>query len=177
MEWYYSNDAEQQLGPVDDDTIKSLVSSGKIERGTMVWREGMEEWKQIEETEFSELLPATPSQPPSQQTDSVRVNTRVYPSVPPRSPHMSLLSLLGAGLAQIIFGKIWMGVTFVIFQNILMISVISFALDYNIAGAVVMYILALAATAASVTDGYMTANALKLGQWVGTWQFFPKKKG
>ncbi len=59
MEWYYSS-GEQQLGPVDDDTIKELASSGKINRTTMVWCEGMEDWKQAGETQLVKLFPIEP---------------------------------------------------------------------------------------------------------------------
>ena len=37
--------AGQQAGPVDDAQLAALVSSGKILNDTLVWREGMDNWR------------------------------------------------------------------------------------------------------------------------------------
>ena len=44
MNWYYV-DAGQQAGPVDDAQLEALLRSGKINPGTLVWREGMANWQ------------------------------------------------------------------------------------------------------------------------------------
>jgi hypothetical protein len=43
MKWFYSLDG-QQNGPVSDDQLDELLRSGKINRDTHVWREGMTDW-------------------------------------------------------------------------------------------------------------------------------------
>jgi hypothetical protein len=44
MGWYYV-DGGQQAGPVDDAQLAALASSGKILSDTLVWREGMDNWR------------------------------------------------------------------------------------------------------------------------------------
>lgn len=43
MNWYYAR-GEQRMGPVDDEQILSLASTGQITAQTLVWREGMADW-------------------------------------------------------------------------------------------------------------------------------------
>jgi hypothetical protein len=40
MKWYYV-EAGQQAGPVDDELLAALVTSGKIQPDTLIWREGI----------------------------------------------------------------------------------------------------------------------------------------
>lgn len=42
--WYYEHDG-QQVGPVEDETFESLVETDVITDGTLVWRDGMEDWQ------------------------------------------------------------------------------------------------------------------------------------
>ncbi len=44
MEWYYSFNG-QQTGPVADPELEQLVAAGVILPDTLVWHEGMAEWK------------------------------------------------------------------------------------------------------------------------------------
>lgn len=44
MKWSYKQDA-QQLGPVDKEELLRLVDEKVINRRTLVWREGMADWK------------------------------------------------------------------------------------------------------------------------------------
>lgn len=44
MQWYYAEQG-QQRGPVDDDALAALVTSGAVGDGTLVWREGMTNWQ------------------------------------------------------------------------------------------------------------------------------------
>jgi uncharacterized membrane protein len=52
MNWYYV-EAGQQAGPVDDELLVSLVTSGKIQPDTLVWHEGMTAW-----TPYREIVAA-----------------------------------------------------------------------------------------------------------------------
>ena len=55
--WYY-NLNNQQNGPVDEDTIKSLIGSGAVTAQTLVWRAGMERWMPLPQTPLAALIPA-----------------------------------------------------------------------------------------------------------------------
>lgn len=44
MSWYYQKGSEQ-AGPVDAAEITKLVGSGEIKEETLVWKEGMDNWK------------------------------------------------------------------------------------------------------------------------------------
>jgi len=50
-QWYYAADG-QQAGPVEETELKNLSSQGKIKPDTLVWKEGMADWKP-----FSEIFP------------------------------------------------------------------------------------------------------------------------
>lgn len=43
MNWYYAR-GEERMGPVGDDEIAALASTGQINAQTLVWREGMADW-------------------------------------------------------------------------------------------------------------------------------------
>ena len=44
MAWYYANQG-QQAGPVDDASFDNLVRQGVVRDDSLVWKEGMAEWK------------------------------------------------------------------------------------------------------------------------------------
>jgi Interferon-induced transmembrane protein/GYF domain 2 len=62
MDWYYSKN-NQQLGPVSQETLLSLYSSGEVSASDLVWNETMSEgWKPIGQlAEFSSAAPAAPA--------------------------------------------------------------------------------------------------------------------
>ncbi len=46
--WYYSEN-NQQLGPVSEDDLKQKARSGGLKPTTLVWKDGMGDWKPIAE--------------------------------------------------------------------------------------------------------------------------------
>jgi len=46
MTWYYHLGGQQQ-GPISDAELANLLQSGKINRNTPVWREGMADWQPL----------------------------------------------------------------------------------------------------------------------------------
>ena len=46
MNWYYA-DGKRKVGPISEEELKSLVKSKKINMETMVWRQGMKDWKEL----------------------------------------------------------------------------------------------------------------------------------
>ena len=61
--WYYTQN-NQQLGPVDEATIKGLIASGAINAGTMVWTAGMPSWMPIAQSALSGLVAGLPPAAP-----------------------------------------------------------------------------------------------------------------
>jgi uncharacterized RDD family membrane protein YckC len=58
MNWYYVN-AGQSVGPLSDADFETLASTGTIQPGTMVWREGMANWQPYSEIKAAESAPPT----------------------------------------------------------------------------------------------------------------------
>lgn len=48
MKWYYAKDG-QQMGPIEESELSSLVASRTIGATTLVWREGMPQWQPYQE--------------------------------------------------------------------------------------------------------------------------------
>lgn len=54
IEWYYAID-NQKTGPVKEGTIKQLIAAGTVTAMTRVWREGMQGWAKLSDTELKSL--------------------------------------------------------------------------------------------------------------------------
>jgi hypothetical protein len=76
MSWYYTS-AGVQLGPVPEETLRSLAASGRLLASDMVWKEGMPAWQPA--GSVPGLLPAAPGGPPPFQQPYA-----VAPPLPPR---------------------------------------------------------------------------------------------
>jgi hypothetical protein len=50
-QWHYASDGERR-GPVTSSEMSSLISSGQVTRTTLVWSEGMGDWKQAAQTDL-----------------------------------------------------------------------------------------------------------------------------
>jgi len=59
--WYYVLNNKQN-GPTDEAGIKSLLDAGTIVPTTLVWQEGMADWKSLSQTQLAYLItpPAAP---------------------------------------------------------------------------------------------------------------------
>ena len=86
--WYYEFN-QQPAGPVDEGTIAELLRNGTINALTLVWRDGMADWKHLGETELSSLTraaaaPSMPASPASAFTSSyTSAPTPSYSAVTP----------------------------------------------------------------------------------------------
>ena len=58
MNWYYV-DAGQQAGPVDDTQMEELARAGKVQDDTLVWYEGMDNWRPYGQVKASSPMPQT----------------------------------------------------------------------------------------------------------------------
>lgn len=65
MSWYYAQDG-QQTGPVSEEQLMQLVSSGRIVPATLVWRAGMADWLPLGELrpELASLAMKAPAAQP-----------------------------------------------------------------------------------------------------------------
>ena len=61
--WYYTVN-NQPVGPVDEENLKQLLASQSINTNTLVWKEGMAEWKPLGQTELAKLTGGVPMVPP-----------------------------------------------------------------------------------------------------------------
>ena len=99
-----------------------------------------------------------------------RDDSKIYPSNPPRSPHLAWLNLLGPGLAQVVYGKTGLGVAAIVLTNM-----ISFFIYFSIPLLTTFCGIAyLGLLITSIVDGYRTAVALRNGLAVGKWKLFPR---
>lgn len=64
MLWYYVSEGKQQ-GPVSDEVLLTLLHEGKIDRTTMIWREGMPDWQPLAVAQPTAPPPPPPSALPA----------------------------------------------------------------------------------------------------------------
>ena len=62
--WYYTVN-NQPVGPIEEAKLSKLLASHTINANTLVWKEGMAEWKPLAQTELSKLLSGMPVPPPT----------------------------------------------------------------------------------------------------------------
>lgn len=53
--WYYASD-EERKGPVTEHAIQSLYAMKQVSADTLVWQDGMTDWKPLSETELAAVL-------------------------------------------------------------------------------------------------------------------------
>ena len=58
MEWFYASGSDQK-GPVEQVELDRLVQTGVITRSTLVWREGMTDWKPYDEVAGAAAMPSS----------------------------------------------------------------------------------------------------------------------
>jgi hypothetical protein len=61
MEWYYLVNGEK-IGPVEETVIVEMIKSGKLDRKTLVWKQGMSGWTKAEDC-LLQYFKAPPSLP------------------------------------------------------------------------------------------------------------------
>jgi len=175
MEWYYAGQNNDEVGPVGEAEIEAQIKTGAITRDTQVWRDGMQDWVPAGNSDLASLFPSTPPprrptpppraaaavQQPGASTDAssfTRDASKVYPSNPPKSPHLCWLNLIYPGIAQITLGQTAKGVAY---------------MGGFIVGFFVFLIPGLVIWIASLPDAFMVGKVLRSGRPVGKWQFFP----
>ena len=75
--WYYHKD-NRGFGPVEEADIRGLLERNEIAADTLVWRDGLSDWTEAQNTELSLSSDAVLSQPP---VSIVRPSRREYSKV------------------------------------------------------------------------------------------------
>ena len=58
---YYVVEDGKQTGPFDMETLKKKIEDGSLKKESLVWKDGMSEWKKAEEVEeINKLFPNIP---------------------------------------------------------------------------------------------------------------------
>ena len=103
-DWFYGKDSTQH-GPVSEQEIRNLISSGQIDINTIIWREGMTDWLPMKDVaEFQALSNSgTPTQGSQPYTTPTVSNTAAPVHHAPVAPTdaLSIVSLVCGILALI----------------------------------------------------------------------------
>lgn len=100
--WYYQQGTERK-GPVDEATIRSLISGGVISIDTLVWTEGMPGWVALQQTSLAAGMPVPPPSPAAFQT-AANANAK------DRVAYVLLAVLLGCGIHNLYAGYTTKGI-------------------------------------------------------------------
>jgi TM2 domain-containing membrane protein YozV len=60
--WYYEQNGNR-IGPVDEGTMRQLISDRTISIDTLVWTNGMANWTPLQQTQLAAGLPVPPPMP------------------------------------------------------------------------------------------------------------------
>ncbi|KWS06058.1 Type IV pilin PilA [Lysobacter capsici AZ78] len=95
--WYYHDPAQGRVGPIDADALRGHFREGRIQRDTLLWREGLREWQPLERLSAElgldgDLLSSTPRAPappplPPGANDAPAYSAPAYSAAPgPNGP-------------------------------------------------------------------------------------------
>lgn len=118
--WYYVRN-NQRIGPVDENTIISLIQNGTILRETLVWKQGMNDWQRADVSELAGKFSEVPPSPPG-----YRLTTYVPSSAMNYDPES--------------FHKLWLWFTWLMICGIVFL-IILIGIPSLIAAVVINYIL------------------------------------
>ncbi|MGY0504781.1 RDD family protein [Luteimonas sp. e5] len=77
-QWFYVDAARQQQGPLNMIGLQALLAAGQLHPGSLVWRDGMEQWQAIGSLdEFIAL--STTATPPQLQPDPLPAHASIMP--------------------------------------------------------------------------------------------------
>lgn len=48
-DWFYLDDKSNQQGPIPFHKLKTRIIEGKVKNDSLIWSEGMDEWKKLNE--------------------------------------------------------------------------------------------------------------------------------
>lgn len=126
--WHYLVNGAP-VGPVDEIRIGQLIASGQILRESMVWREGMPQWKRADQTPLVARFPAMPAVP-------------VPPPAPPSAAPVGALqaAAVPGWWSPDSFMNLWTWMAYLIGGGAVL-SIVLVGIPALIAGLVIYYIL------------------------------------
>ena len=86
--WYYSAN-NQQLGPVSEEQLKSMARTGSLNSQTLVWKEGMGDWRalgEVAELAISLSAPVMVERPTTIMQSAQSTNPYSTPLAAPITP-------------------------------------------------------------------------------------------
>jgi type IV pilus assembly protein PilA len=118
LDWFYHAPGEGRVGPLSAATLRERYRERRIQRETLVWREGLPEWQPLERvadqvdlfsvTPDTRLPPPLPASLPAAMTAVATAGPRASarrPGAParpqPRRMHGCLIALIVAGVASV----------------------------------------------------------------------------
>lgn len=91
MDWYYHAPGEGRVGPLSADELRNRYRDRRIQRDTLVWREGLPEWQPLDRVaDELDLLAVTPDParppplPPGPPPGLAAASRSTYASAPAR---------------------------------------------------------------------------------------------
>ncbi len=88
------------MGPIDEATIRGLLTSGQISIDTLVWTTGMSSWVPLQQSALGAGLPTPPNAVPSMY----QVPAQGNPDAKDRVIYVLLAVLLGFGIHNFFAG-------------------------------------------------------------------------
>jgi TM2 domain-containing membrane protein YozV len=96
--WYYQQ-GSNRMGPIDEATIRGLLTSGQISIDTLVWTTGMSSWVPLQQSSLGAGLPTPPNAVPS-----YAMPVQGNPDAKDRVAYVLLAVLLGFGIHNFFAG-------------------------------------------------------------------------
>lgn len=124
MSWYYSRGSDK-VGPVDLSEISSLISTGQIVNETLLWKEGMPDWKPYGEMRTSPELFVDSERAICVESGVVELKENmvrfgnVYVSAACKDAYMQKIQAGAVGVKELEFAEIWMRFVAKIVDNII----------------------------------------------------------
>lgn len=82
MEWYYSNANGEQCGPHTEADLEKLVADKTVNANTLVWSDGMADWRPARDTALRPKFPASLPPPIMRPSPAATGDTGTQPPVP-----------------------------------------------------------------------------------------------
>ena len=108
--WYYM-EGGQQKGPISEDELRTLASSGRIRPDDLVWSEGMAEWSQARNLDGI-TWPSAPPPPPPPRTGQPSAYRPTNTGSPQQLPNYlpwaiaaTILCCVPTGIASIVYSS------------------------------------------------------------------------
>lgn len=100
--WYYGENGEQR-GPVEEHELRGMIAAGKVNASTIVWREGMENWKPLSEIpEWSQQLVTPPSGTPAAPSPYQSPQSGGYSPYPATPNNGNAIAALVCGISSLV---------------------------------------------------------------------------